>query len=169
ARVPKTWSDDPYAEPNLLFRGTASGRYEEVEPRGGTSELLVASSRAAVFGDIDNDGRIDVVVVNQQAPIHLLRNVTPDDQHWIGFRVLNAYGQDAINAVVTVKAGARIFMRDVRPGYSFLASNDPRTHFGLGDLTTIDQITVRWMDGTTSTYGGIAVDQYHELRRPDDA
>jgi hypothetical protein len=169
ARVPKTWSDDPYAEPNLLFRGTASGRFEEVDPRGGTSVLLVASSRAAVFGDIDNDGRIDVVVVNQEAPIHLLRNVTQDDHHWIGFRVLNANGQDAINAVVTVEAGGRSMVRDIRPGYSYLASNDPRAHFGLGGVSKIDRITVRWPDGLTSTCDGLAVDQYHMLRRTDDS
>ena len=74
-RQSELYSADPYAEPNLLFRGVAGPRFEEVQPRGGTSPLLIATSRAAAFGDIDNDGAIDIVVVNRDARPYLLRNV----------------------------------------------------------------------------------------------
>ncbi|MSO83974.1 MAG: VCBS repeat-containing protein, partial [Acidobacteria bacterium] len=70
----ETFSADPYAEPNLLFRGVAGGRFEEVSPRGGTTRPLVATSRAAAFGDLDNDGGVDILVANRDAAPHLLRN-----------------------------------------------------------------------------------------------
>ena len=68
-------SKDPYAEPNLLLMGRQPPRFEPFEPRGGTVEPLIATSRAAAFGDIDNDGGVDVLVVNRDAEAHLLRNV----------------------------------------------------------------------------------------------
>ena len=71
-----------YAEPSLLFRGSAAGTFTEVRPRGGTATTLVASSRAAAFGDIDNDGGVDIVVVNRDhAPF--LHNVAPNRGHWL--------------------------------------------------------------------------------------
>jgi len=164
ARVPKTWSDDPYAEPNLLFRGSPSGRFEEVSPRGGTSDLLIASSRAAAFGDLDNDGGIDIVVVNQNAPIHLLRNTIADNGHWIGCAVLNEHGSNALNARVLIEAGGRTILRDVRPGYSYCASNDPRVHVGLGPLDAVDRMTVRWPDGTERIIESPAINSYHIVR-----
>ena len=74
----RTYSDkDAYAEPNVLFRGTGDGRFEEVLPRGGCARPLIGTSRAAAFGDLDGDGGVDVVVLNRDAPAHLLRNVAP--------------------------------------------------------------------------------------------
>lgn len=158
------YSIDPYAEPNILMRGTAEGRFEEGRPRGGTALLLVATSRAAAFGDIDNDGGIDVLVVNRDGPAHLLKNRAPRG-HWIGFRVLDGRERDAIGAVVTLRAGSRTLMRDVRAGYSYLASNDPRVHVGLGSETGVNGVLVRWPDGTTTTFGDFAADRYVTLRR----
>ena len=141
-------ADDPYAEPNLLFRGTAEGRFVEVEPRGGTTSLLVATSRAAAFGDIDNDGGIDILVVNRDGPAHLLLNVVEHRGHWLMFRVLDEHGRDAIGATVTLHVGERTMTRNVRTAYSYLAANDPRIHVGLGDHTGAENVTVRWVDGT---------------------
>src|SRR5262249_2883773 len=83
------YSADPYAERSLLFRGLAGPRFEEVTPRGGTAPPLVAASRAAAFGDIDNDGGIDVVVVNRDARPFLLRNVVRPRGHFILLRVVD--------------------------------------------------------------------------------
>ena len=84
----ETFAKDPYAEPNLLFRGVTGGRFEEVSPRGGTAQPLIATSRAAAFGDLDNDGGIDIVVSNRDAAPYLLRNVAPNRGHWLALRVL---------------------------------------------------------------------------------
>jgi hypothetical protein len=164
SREDQQYSDDAYAQPNLLFRGSAGGLFEEVHPRGGTAQLLVAASRGAAFGDVDNDGGVDVLVVNRDAPAHLLRNVVPNRGHWIMLRVVEEHGRDAYGATVKLKLGARLITRDVRAAYSYLASNDPRIHIGLGALTKADHVQVRWIDGTIETFDNLSADQIHTLR-----
>ena len=161
----ETFSADPYAEPNLLFRGVAGGRFEEVSPRGGTTQPLVATSRAAAFGDFDNDGGVDILVANRDAAPHLLRNVAPGRGHWLLLRVLDRHGRDAVGATLSIVAGTRTMRRDVRTGYSYLAANDPRVHVGLGDLTKVESVTVRWLDGTRERFGPFDADQIAEIRR----
>ena len=161
----ETFAADPYAEPNLLFRGIAGGRFEEVTPRGGTGRPLVATSRAAAFGDLDNDGGLDIVVANRDAPPHLLHNVAPNRGHWLLLRVLERTGRDAIGAAVSVEAGGRTLRRDVRTGYSYLAANDPRVHVGLGESRQVGSVTVRWVDGARERFGPFAADRIVELRR----
>ena len=140
------WADDIYAEPNIVMRGTADGRFTELEPRGGTRELLVATSRAAAFGDIDGDGRVDVLVANRDGPVHLLHNVAPAG-HWLELRVFDTHGRDALGARVTLRVGSRRLRRDVRTASSYCAANDPRVHIGLGAETDVTDIEVRWPDG----------------------
>ena len=164
-RQSELYSSDPYAEPSLLFRGFAGPRFEEVTPRGGTSPRLVATSRAAAFGDIDNDGGIDIVVVNRDGPPHLLHNVVKQRGHWMGLRVLDHHGRDALGASVTMTVGSRTIRRDVRAAYSYLASNDPRVHVGLGKETTAHNVDVRWPDGTRESFGDIPADRITVLRR----
>jgi hypothetical protein len=158
---------DPYAEPNLLLRGARDLRFEEVLPRGGTQPELIATSRAAAFGDIDNDGGIDIVIVNRDGSAHLLRNVAPGraDQHWIMFRVLNEHGSDALGAMVTMQIGERTVTREVRSAYSYFAANDPRIHVGLGAVREVQDVTVRWPGGAEETFGSFKGDQIVTLRR----
>jgi hypothetical protein len=134
-RQSELFSSDPYAEPNLLFRGVAGPRFEEVKPRGGTRTPLIATSRAAAFGDFDNDGGIDIVVSNRDGKPYVLHNVVKDRGHWAMFRVLDEHGRDAFGAELSVTVGSKVIRRDVRAGYSYLASNDPRVHVGLGKET----------------------------------
>ena len=133
--------------------------------RGGTAQPLVATSRAAAFGDFDNDGGIDILVANRDAAPHLLRNVAPKRGHWLLVRVLDHSGRDAIGATLSIAAGARTLRRDVRTGYSYLAANDPRVHVGLGDLTEVESITVRWVDGTSERFGPFDADRIVEIRQ----
>ena len=144
---------DPFAEPNLLLRGGPGGRFEEVMPRGGTAGLLVATSRAAAFGDVDDDGGIDVLVVNRDAPAHLLRNVAAAGGGWIAFRVLDERGSDALGAVVTFAVGDAQKTREVRTAYSYLAANDPRVHAGLGAAAGVADVVVRWPGGRGESFG----------------
>jgi hypothetical protein len=160
----ETFAADPYAEPNLLFRGTGSG-FVEVTPRGGSSRPLIATSRGAAFGDLDNDGGLDIVVANRDAAPYLLRNVVAARGHWLLLRVLERSGRDAIGARVTLAAGTRRIRRDVRTGYSYLVANDPRVHVGLGDVTKVDAVEVAWPDGTTDRFGPFEADRIVELRR----
>ena len=155
---------DPYAEPDLLYRGSPGPRFEEVLPRGGTRELLVATGRAAAFGDVDGDGGIDVLVVNRDAPAHLLLNRAPRGR-WVLLRVLERSGRDALGATVTASVGERTQRRDVRAGYSYLASNDPRVHFGLGAHEALADVVVTWADGQREGFGTRAAGAVHELRR----
>ena len=159
------YSPDPYAEPSLLFRGLAGPRFEEVSPRGGTTPPLVATSRAAAFGDIDNDGGVDIVVVNRNGPPYLLHNIVKARGHWLTLRVVDEHGRDAIGAQVSMKVGGRTIRRDVRAAYSYLASNDPRVHVGLGAETTAREVTVRWPDGKTQAFGDQPADRVTTLRR----
>jgi hypothetical protein len=154
----ETFSADPYAEPNLLFRGLPGPMFEEVTPRGGTRAPLIATSRAAAFGDIDNDGGVDILVANRDAAPYLLRNVAPARGHWALLSVTTRLGRDALGALVTIRAGGRAWRRDVRTGYSYLAANDPRVHVGLGTATTIDAVDVRWPGGNLERFGPFAVD-----------
>ena len=140
-------------------------RFEEVGLRGGTSQLLVATSRAAAFGDIDNDGGVDIIVSNRDAAPYLLRNVAPNRGHWLSLRVLERTGRDAIGAVVSITAGPKTLRRDVRSGYSYLAANDSRVHVGLGDLPRVDGVTVRWVDGTRERFGPFEADRVVDIRR----
>jgi hypothetical protein len=159
------YSADPYAEPSLLFRGLAGPRFEEVTPRGGTTQRLIATSRAAAFGDIDNDGGVDVVVVNRDGHPYLLHNIVKARGHWLTLRVVDEHGRDAIGAQVTMKVGGRTIRRDVRAAYSYLASNDPRVHVGLGAETTAHEVTVRWPDGKAQSFGDQSADRVTTARR----
>jgi hypothetical protein len=163
-RQSEVYASDPYAEPSLLFRGFAGPRFEEVTPRGGTRSPLVVTSRAAAFGDIDNDGGIDVVVVNRDSRAYVLHNVVKQRGHWIMFRVED-HGRDALGAEVTMTIGSRRIRRDVRAAYSYLASNDPRVHVGLGQETIVRNVTVRWPDGTREPFGDMPADRVAVLLR----
>jgi enediyne biosynthesis protein E4 len=158
-------TNDPYAEPNLLLRGTSPGRFAPVSPAGGTRSPLIATSRGAAFGDIDNDGGVDVVVVNRDAPAYVLRNLVPNRGHWVTFRVLDEHRRDAIGATVTLKAGDRTITRDVQVAYSFLSSNDPRVHVGLGTTTRVTNVSVKWPDGQVQSFGDFPVDRIVTLSR----
>jgi hypothetical protein len=162
--TPQFRDDDPFAEPNQLFRGGDGIRFEEVMPRGGTAERMIHTSRAAAFGDLDNDGDVDLVVVNKDAPPYLLRNVVGPRGNWVMFRARDRWGRDAAGAWVGVDAGGRRQWHLVQRAYSFCASNDPRTHFGLGTATEITGVVVRWPDGRLESFGTFTAGAVHELR-----
>jgi len=164
-RSPSSLAEDGFAEINLLFKGRDQGSFDEVLPRGGTTEPLIAASRAAAFGDIDDDGAPDILVVNKDQRAHLLMNVHEDVGNWVRFRVLERSGRDAEGAVLFASVGDHTERQDVRSGYSYLACNDPRVTFGLGEATKIDALEILWVDGTRQTLGAFDVNQTHTIQR----
>jgi hypothetical protein len=147
-------SDDPYAEPNLLFSGLAGLKFEEVKPRGGVADLPAFTSRAAAFGDVNGDGAIDILVVNKDAPAQLLMNQTSMRHRSMTFRVINAHGADALGARVSIRfSGGDVLTQEVRSGYSYCAASDPRVHVGLGwERRTVEEVVVRWVDETRESF-----------------
>ena len=145
--------DDVFAEPNALYEHTAERRFERVEPSGGSVDKLVHTSRGVVIGDVDNDGGVDLVVVNKDGPAYLLMNRAAEGADWVRFRVLTASGRDAHGAVVSGTIGGQRRHRGVQTAGSYLASNDPRVHFGLGEHRRIDNVRVHWPTGAFEAFG----------------
>lgn len=164
-RQSELFSSDPYAEPNVLFRGVTGSRFEELQPRGGTRAPLVGTSRGAAFGDVDNDGGIDIVVSNRDEKPYVLHNIVKGRGHWVMFRVLDEHGRDALGAELSMTVGSQVIRRDVRAAYSYLASNDPRVHVGLGKEAGAREVSVRWPNGKRERFGDVAADTITVLRR----
>ena len=144
---------DEFAEPNTLYRGTSDGRFAEVLPPGGTAETLIHTSRGLAVGDVDDDGGLDLVVVNRDAPPYLLMNRVPNRGNWIRFRIHTTTGRDAHGAMVSATVGTRRQHRRVAPEGSYVASGDPRVHFGLAGERGVSAVTVRWATGETESFG----------------
>ena len=158
---------DGYAEPNTLYRGSIDDgaiRFEELGPAGGVAPGLVHTSRAVASGDLDGDGGIDLVVTNRDARAYLLMN-RADRGNWALFRVRTASGRSAHGATVSATLGGRRLSRDVQPSASYLASNDPRVHFGVGDESRLQNVVVRWPGGGEEAFGDFAAGEIHELRQ----
>jgi len=155
----------PFAEPNQLFRGQGNGRFEEVSPRGGTTEGSVENGRAAAFADYDNDGDVDIAVVNNGGPAQLLRNLVNGRSRWVMFRVKIGDGLSPLGARLRLRSGDQTQWRTVETAFSYCASNDPRVHFGLGASGTVDEVLVVWPDGIEETFGPFPTNRLHDLER----
>ena len=158
-----------FDQPNMLWRGTPGGPFEEVRPQGGVSPPLVHTSRGVAVGDVDDDGGLDLLVTNRDGPAYLLMNWVPRRGNWLRFRAtLRESNRDAHGATVSAMIGTGRIYRSVRPEGSYLASSDPRVHFGLGLQTHARDVAVRWPGETTEeVFGDFAAGQIVELRQGD--
>jgi hypothetical protein len=122
---------------------------------------LLLTARGAAFGDLFNDGKIDVVINQLNRPPVLLRNVNPDKNHWVEFKLVGGpkSPRDAVGAAVYVTAGGVRQRGDVISGGSFASSNDLRVHFGLGANRSIDKVEVHWPSGAVESPSIVGVDR----------
>jgi hypothetical protein len=150
---------EPYAERNQLFANDRNGRFEDISLHNPPFCGTAAVSRGLACGDLDGDGGLDLLVTQVAGPVHLFRNAAVGRGHGLLVRALDpALCRDAYGAQVTVEARGRRWTRWLNPGYSYLCSNDPRAHFGLGSATRVERIVVLWPDGTEEAFPGGEVD-----------
>lgn len=142
-----------YAQRSLLFRNQHNGKFEVVPAVQGTGLAEVSVARGAAFGDLFNDGKIDVVINNLDAAPLLLRNVNPDHHHWVSLQLTGTgtSTRDAVGATVYLTAGGMRQRGDVVSGGSYLSSNDMRVHFGLGDSLDVGSVEIHWPSGRKET------------------
>lgn len=162
---PESTVADTFAEANALFTQGEDGRFQQVMPKGGVAETQLHTSRGAAFGDVDNDGGIDAVVVNRDGPAYLLLNRAPDRGQFVRFRVVDPSGRDELHARVTAEVGGQTLHRFARAAFSYCAANDPRVHFGLGENSKAVGVTVTWIDGSAERFGDFEAGTTTELRR----
>ena len=161
--------NDPYPlhQPNQLFRNLGGGRFEDVTGGAGPVFGVSEVSRGGVFGDVDNDGDTDVLVVNNNGPVRLLINQVGQRLHWLGFRLRDRrLKRDLLGTRVGVfLPGGRTLWRRVRTDGSYASANDSRLLFGLGKETQVLKVRAEWTDGTREEWSGLPVDQYTVLYR----
>jgi hypothetical protein len=157
----------PYKMKNQLFRGMAGGRFEHTSAAAGPAFDRAEVSRGAAFGDIDNDGDVDVLVTNNGGPARLLLNQAAKENHWLQVRLQQAtVDRFGLGARVGVeRQGAPTLWRRVKTDGSYLSSSDLRVHFGLGQKPQITSVLVRWPDGRLERWKDVAMDRLVTLRR----
>ncbi|MEE8524552.1 MAG: CRTAC1 family protein [Thermoanaerobaculia bacterium] len=158
----------PLHQPNQLFLNRDGRFFEEVSAAAGEVFSLSEVSRGAVFGDVDNDGDTDVLIVNSGGPVRLLINQTGNHRarHWLGLRLVDEVPRDQVGARVAVeREGRPTLWRRVHTDASFCSSNDPRVLVGLGDEAGVDRVRVIWPDGRQEAWTEVETDRYVVLRR----
>jgi enediyne biosynthesis protein E4 len=156
----------PYAERNQLFANDGSGRFQDVSTANAVFCKTPRVSRGLCVGDVFNDGSLALLTTEIGGRARLYRNVAPERGHWLEVRAVDpALHRDAYGAEVVVRAGGKKWARWINPAGSFLCSNDPRTHFGLGKLDKVDAIEVLWPDGRKEEFEGGPADRLQVLRR----
>jgi len=154
-----------YAQRPLLYHNLGDGKFELVPAVEGSGLAVVTVGRGAAFGDLFNDGKIDVVINSMDGAPILLRNVNPDHHHWLELKLVGGphSPRDAVGATVYLIANGMRQRDDVLSGGSYLSSNDQRVHFGLGDATDAGKAEIHWPSGNKETLKLPAVDRIYTI------
>jgi hypothetical protein len=154
----------PHKTPRLIFRNLGNSRFEELIEEGGPGIVSAHSSRGCAFGDFDNDGDVDVLIMNMNEPPSLLRNDLSGDHHWLKIRLIGTKtNRSAIGSRVIAMYGGRQQAQEVTAQSSFYSVNDRRLHFGLGKAMAAD-LTVHWTNGNVERFRSVAADQAITIR-----
>jgi hypothetical protein len=157
-----------YRQRKVVYRNLGNGRFEDISERLGPAITIPHAGRGAAFGDIDNDGDIDVAVNNVHETPSLYRLDTTHAA-WVALRLVGTRSnRSAIGARVRTSAGGRTFADEVRGGGSYYSQNDLRIHAALGEATKVDRVTVRWPSGLTQTWDDLPVNRISTLTEGED-
>ena len=159
--VEKVHPEFKYKTPRVVYRNLGNGGFEEVSELSGPGVLEARSSRGCAFGDFNNDGNLDVLILNMSEPPSLLRNDNHSGFHWLNIKLVGTRSnRSAIGARVTVTTGEHRQVREVLSSSSYISQSDLRQHFGLGTARKVDQIEVRWPSGQVDRINGADADQF---------
>jgi len=139
------------------------GKFTRISNRGGSYFKALHNARGLAIGDLDNDGKPDLVISHLNEPVAVLRNVVPTDNHWIGFELTGEKFRDVIGGRIVVKAGGETYTRFIKSGGSYASANDPRYVVGIAKATKIDSVTVLWPNGKEQDWKDLAADRYWTL------
>jgi enediyne biosynthesis protein E4 len=154
-----------FQEPRLLYHNNGNGTFTDISDSAGTGIATPASSRGLAVGDLWNDGRMSAVISNMNARPSLLENQIKYANHWIAFKTIGTNSNhDGIGARITVRAGKRLLVDEVRSGSSYVSNSDMRVHFGLGTSAKVDSVEVRWPSGLTERFDNLPVDKINGVK-----
>jgi hypothetical protein len=156
-----------YVQRNQLFVNEGGGRFKDISSGEKAFCGTPLVGRGLAFGSVTNDGAVDILVTAVSGPARLYKNVAPKSGHWLMVKAVDPAlgGRDAYGAELTVTAGGRRWIGAIQPASSYLCSNDPRAHFGLGAVDKVDVIHVVWPDGTEEAFPSQAVDRVVVLKK----
>jgi hypothetical protein len=157
-----------FAEPNSVFRNLGNGQFEDVSAAAGADFARAAPNRGLAYGDLDNDGRIDLVVTALGQRVRVFRNVSENHNHWILLKLTGAKSNRmGIGARIRVTTGdGRQQYDEVTTSTGYAASSDPRVHFGLGDSGVVREIEIRWPSGIRQVLRNVAADRIVTVEEP---
>jgi len=163
------FSTRKYPEPNSIFRNLGHMKFEEVTSQAGPDMKLPEPYRGVAVGDLDNDGRIDMVVTVLNGKTRVLRNVSTDTNHWVTLKLVgthsNKMGIGAQLKITTDDGSNQYDIVSTSSGYG--ASSDPRVHFGLGSFKTVKEVDIQWPSGIRQVLKDVPADKIHEVVEPD--
>ena len=162
--IEKTLPNYPFKSPRIVFRNLKNGKFEELLDQAGPGVAAAHASRGCAFGDFDNDGDLDVLVMNLNEPPSLLRNDMKGDNHWVKVKLIGAKSnRTAIGARVTARYGGKVQAQEVLSQASFYSVNDLRLHFGLGAAQEVD-LDIRWPNGGMDRIANVPADRLITIR-----
>ncbi len=155
------WDDSTaYRCPNFLMLNDGTGRFSNISTTAGSGLSPEKSSRGTAFDDLDNDGDVDVVILNSRDKPTIIRNDTENANHWLEIRVIGVEAnRDGVGAQVALIAGEWKRVAEVHSGRSYQSHFGSRLHFGLGDRTQVDRVEIRWLGGQKQTLENVGVDR----------
>ncbi|HKW16701.1 MAG TPA: CRTAC1 family protein [Terriglobales bacterium] len=154
-----------FQEPKILYHNNGNGTFTDISAEAGPAITAPSSARGLAVGDLWNDGQLSAVITNMNAHLNLLANTVRPSNHWVAFHLIGTKSnRDGIGSRITVSAGGRLRVDEVRSGSSYDSNSDMRPHFGLGQTTKIDFVEVRWPSGLTERFTNLAADSIHELK-----
>lgn len=163
--IEKHFATYPYKNPRILLRNQGDGSFANVSAQGGPGITDAHSSRGCAFGDFDNDGDVDVLVMNMNEPPSLLRNDSKNGNHWLKLKLEGTKSnRSAIGARVIVTAGGRRQRQDVLSQSSFYSQSELRLHFGLGQNDFAEMVEIRWPSGLVERRERVAANQTLKLK-----